>query len=184
MSANSEIRSLAIQAIDEGSALNENNHVNYEAALEGAYRDKYGAQMQDPAFLLSLLVRRDVSSLKREIEKTLVDPDLNDDIQLELPLPFPKLALVKVQTDDGGEALMPGRFATVDQVRAQVQRTVRSTKAKATKASNQSDRVEALRQEVVSQGADPSEVGYVDAVVLYGRLALEHSTAALEAAGA
>lgn len=184
MSTNNEIRLLAMQAIDEDSALDEQRHVDFEAALEMAYRNKYGHQLQDAAFLLSLLVKRDVSTLKRDIEKTLGDPDINEDTQLELPLPFPKLALVKVLTDDGGEALMHGRDATLEQVRAQVQRTVRTTKAKATKAKNQSEKIELLRDEVVSQGVDPAELGYIDAVVLYGRSALEHRSTALESSSA
>lgn len=170
----------AIEKIDTGEAVTQEGHVNVPLALEMTLRDIHGSKMDDAKFVTGLLIDGYSGALRRHMATTEYDPDVNEDTQMELPLPFPKPGFVSVATDDGGEDWVLGRFATLEQVRLHVQRTVRSTKAKAKRAINQHDKVEALAKEAVDSGDNPVVIGYVEAVSRHGRSALAR---VLESAG-
>lgn len=160
-------------------AENAEDHVDFAEVLEKAYRERYGAQMDDPAFVRRLLVEGQMSDVRRTFRKSVMDPDaIIEADQMSL---FPVPGFVIVQPVDGEEITKPGRCATTDEVVQHFRRVERQMKAKHRKVAQATSKAIALQVAITTAGDDPVELLYVDAIEKHGSSALEALNAAIEA---
>lgn len=166
-----QVIALATEAADQMENL------DARASVQQALERHYGAKVNDPAFLLQLVVELYVGPVRDAWRKSALDPDANEMAGQEALFPQPHLIIVP--NDDGTETLVKGKDATVGQMTAYYRQLTRYTKAKARKAEQARTKVMALASVVVDSGDDAETLHYVDAVDKYGAAAIETIRAAL-----
>jgi len=166
-----QVIALATEAADQMDGLDP------RASVQQALERHYGTKVNDPAFLMQLVVELYVGPVREAWRKSALDPDINEIVGQESLFPQPHLVIVP--NDDGTETLVKRKDATMAQVEAYYKHLTRHTKAKAKKAEQARTKVMALSGVVIDSGDDVETLPYVDAVEKYGLAALESIRAAL-----
>lgn len=147
-----------------------------QAALDAAYRSKYGEKMNDAEFVCQLLYAEKKSALVRLIRSNALDPDANEMPGQEQL--FPRPAWIVDNDDQGEEIFIRGEVANVEQVYRHTLRASRHQTAKAKKANQNLAKVQAMASYVADAGLDATEMNYFEAVDAYAAPVIDAMKAA------
>lgn len=166
-----QVIALATEASDQMDGL------DARASVQQALERHYGTKINDPAFLMQLVIGLYVGPVRDAWRKAALDPDVNEMGGQESLFPQPHIVIVP--NDDGSETLKKIKDSTVAEVNAYYGNLTRHTKAKARKAEQSRTKVLALASVVVDSGDDTESLPYLDAVEKYGNAALDTIRTAL-----